>query len=122
MYLAAVKLGRVLFWSALATGILALLFKDQVPLALPLGLALAWGGVVLLAILHVQRTRRRELRCPNCGWTPFALNAWKCRECKFVWDVFGTDGVCPRCDHEHEEAACVRCRRIARRQDWRVGK
>ncbi|HEV3259701.1 MAG TPA: hypothetical protein VG013_22730 [Gemmataceae bacterium] len=120
MYLAAVKLTRILFWAALATGILGLLMPEVVPLWLPLGLAIGCGVLFLYAVAHVQRTRRRERRCPHCGWVPFALNAWKCKGCGLVWDSFATGGVCPRCGHRHEETACPRCRRISPDRQWSV--
>jgi hypothetical protein len=118
MYLAAVKLARVLFWAALVAGILGLLLPKIIPLGLALGLAVACGAAFLYTVLHVQRTRRAGLRCPECGWVPFALRAWKCKGCGFVWDSFATGGVCPRCGHAHEEAACVRCRRISPYERW----
>ena len=121
MYLAAVKLRRNLLWAAFGAGFLALLFSRFVPPELPVGLAIACGLLFIYAILHVRRTKRGDLRCPGCGWVPFALDAWKCKECGFVWDSFQTDGVCPRCDHAHDEAACVRCRRIFPNRQWKYG-
>jgi predicted RNA-binding Zn-ribbon protein involved in translation (DUF1610 family) len=120
MYLAVAKLTRVLFWAALAVGILALLLPDLVPLSLPLGLAVACGALFLWAALHVRNTRRYGWRCPECGWVPFALNAWKCKECGFVWDTFQTGGICPRCGHGHDDTACLRCRRISSNARWEV--
>ncbi len=118
MYLLAVKLTRTLFWAALAAGFLGLLLREQIILWLALGLGCGCVVFFLGAVFHVQRTRRRELRCPLCGWVPFALTAWKCKECRFVWDSFSTAGLCPRCGHQHEETACVRCRRISPNGQW----
>lgn len=118
MYLAAVKLARILFWSALVVGLLGLLLPRLVPLEWAAVLAGACGVLFLYAVLHVQRTRRPGWRCPECGWVPFALAAWKCKACGGVWDTFSTDGVCPRCGHAHEETACVRCRRISPNPRW----
>lgn len=118
MYLTAVKLARILFWAAVAAAILALLIPEVVPVWLPMSLAGALGSLVLYAVLHVRRTRRWGLRCPSCNWVPFGLEAWKCKECGFVWDTFATEGVCPRCEHEHAEAACVRCRQTAPFRRW----
>ena len=120
MYLPLVKLMRGCFWAALAVGLLKFLLP-QIPLAVPLGLAAGAVVCFLLAALHSKQTRRPGLRCPSCGWVPFALNAWKCRTCRFVWDAFATDGVCPNCGHRHDELACVRCRRIAPPRRWAVG-
>lgn len=120
MYLPVVKLMRALFWAALATAVLTLLMPNLVPYPVPLVLAAACVGLFLWAALHIRNTRRHGLRCPWCGWTPFALSAWKCKQCRFVWDSFSSDGVCPRCGHAHEETACVRCRRIARNERWQV--
>jgi hypothetical protein len=119
MYLAAVKLRQIFFWAALAAGFLALLFPQFLPLWVPLGLAVLCGLVFLYTILYVRRTLRYDLRCPACGWVPFDLDAWKCKECGFVWNSFTTDGVCPRCDHRHDETACVRCRRIFPNWKWK---
>ena len=118
MYLAAVKLTRILFWAALSAGFLGFLLPEFVPLWLSLGLAIACGTFFLYAILHVRRTRRYKLRCPACGWIPFALDVWKCKECGLVWDSFSTAGVCPRCNHKHEETVCVRCRRSFPNGQW----
>lgn len=118
MYLVAVKLARVFFLAAVTAGVLVLLLPGLVPLWLALSLAVACIGLFLYAVLHVQRTRRHELRCPACGWVPFALDAWKCKECGMVWDSFSTGGMCPRCHHQHEETACPRCRRIAPNERW----
>jgi predicted RNA-binding Zn-ribbon protein involved in translation (DUF1610 family) len=84
MYLAAVKLRQIFFWAALAAGFLALLFPQFLPLWVPLGLAVLCGLVFLYTILYVRRTLRYDLRCPACGWVPFDLDAWKCKECGFV--------------------------------------
>jgi hypothetical protein len=121
MYLSAVKLLRVLFWAALSTGILTFLFPAWVPTWIPLSLAVSYGVVFAYAALHIHNTCRRHLRCPFCGWIPFALPAWKCKECRFVWDTFETGGVCPSCGHHHAEIACVRCRRISDRDRWVIG-
>ncbi len=120
MFLAAVKLRQSFFYLALISGVLVLLFPKQVPWILPVALAVAWAGLLLYTIFHITSTRRRELQCPQCGWVPFALPAWKCKECRFQWDYFATDGKCPRCGHAHDEAACVRCRRISPNERWRV--
>jgi hypothetical protein len=122
MYLAAVKLRRILFWAALATGLLALAMPEFIPLGLPLGLAVSCGVLFLYATLYVRGNRRPGWRCPECGWVPFALSAWKCKACSFVWDTFSTEGVCPRCGHEHEETACLRCRRISPNGRWEAGR
>jgi hypothetical protein len=118
MYLTLVKLSRGFFWAALVAGFLGLLLPKYVPLWLSLGLAVACGFCVLQAVLHARRTRRHGLRCPNCGWVPFAISAWKCKECRYVWDSFATGGACPRCHHQHQETACVRCRRIFANRQW----
>jgi hypothetical protein len=119
-FLPAVKLKSIFFWAALVTGFLALLLPQAVPLFVPLALAAGWGALFLFTVLHIRNTRRQEYRCPNCGWIPFALPAWKCKSCHSVWDYFSTEGRCPRCEHQHEEAACVRCRRIARNRQWQA--
>lgn len=119
MYLPLVKLLKILFWLALVTGVLALLMPDVVPVWVPLAAGTGCVGLFVYAAIHLRRTRRHGLRCPHCGWVPFALNAWKCKNCKFVWDTFSTDGVCPRCGHKHEETACVRCRKITPNRRWR---
>jgi hypothetical protein len=120
MYLTAIKLARSLFWLALAVGILALLMPKIVPVGVAVGLAAAWGGLFLYGIVHVRLTRRWGLRCPECGWVPFALEVWKCKQCRFVWDTFATEGVCPRCGHRHDEMSCLRCRRISPARRWKV--
>jgi hypothetical protein len=118
VYFTIVKLTRILFWGALAAGLLRLLLPGIIPLELPLGLAVTCGALFVYTALHVRRTRRYGLRCPECGWVPFDLDAWKCRECGLVWDTFDMAGVCPRCNHRHEEAACLRCRRISPFHRW----
>jgi rubredoxin len=120
MYLVVVKLTRICFWAALATGILALLLPNLVPVPLCLGLAVACSVLFLATVHHVRRTRRYEWRCPQCGWVPFALNAWKCKACGLVWDTFRTLGVCPRCGHRHDDTACLRCRRISPNRQWEL--
>src|SRR5262245_45111395 len=95
MYLVTAKLTRVLFWAALATGILGLVMPNIVPLWVALYLAGAWLLLFLYTGLHATRTRRLEWQCPLCGWVPFAVNAWKCKQCGFIWDSFGSGGRCP---------------------------
>jgi hypothetical protein len=119
MYIVAVKLTRAFFWGAIVAGILMLLFPQWVPWWIPAGLAIACAGWFSIAAVHIWMTRRREYRCPICGWVPFGLEVWKCKECGFVWDSFSTAGICPRCRHEHEETACVRCRKISKNDAWR---
>lgn len=75
MYLVAVKLSPILFWAALATGILGLLIPDIVPLWLAVVLAISWGLLYLYTALHVRHSRRFEWHCPRCGWVPFAVAA-----------------------------------------------
>ncbi len=119
MYLSALKLKRILFPAAVIAVVLALLFPAVVPFPLAIALGVLWLGLFVYTVLHIRMTRRADYRCPECGWAPFALHAWKCKECRFVWDAFATDGVCPHCDHEHDELACVRCRRISSKRAWR---
>jgi hypothetical protein len=120
MYLTAVKAARALFWAALVAGILSLLMPEAVPIWLGLGLGIACGLCFFFAVFHVHNTRRHELRCPFCAWVPFAVEAWKCKECGFVWDSFGTGGACPRCGHQHDETACARCRKIFPMERWQA--
>jgi predicted RNA-binding Zn-ribbon protein involved in translation (DUF1610 family) len=120
MYLTIARLSRVLFWGALITGLFGMLAPRVVPLTIPLTLAVACGLMMLGMARYVRRTLRYAYRCPACGWVPFALPAWKCKECGFSWDTFATGGVCPQCGHRHDETACVRCRRISPNRSWRV--
>jgi hypothetical protein len=118
MFLYAAKTTPILLWLTLGTAILHLLFPSSIPLLVPLAVAAAWAGLTLFMIFHIVATRRREWRCPHCGWIPFALKVWKCKQCRFVWDSFATGGVCPRCQHAHEETACFRCRQISPILSW----
>src|SRR5262249_19110166 len=118
MYLTSVKLVRLCFWAALAATFLSLFVPEVVPWWIPAGLGVSWAGLFVYCVLHVKLTRRSEYRCPECGWVPFALNAWKCKRCRFVWDSFRTAGACTSCGHQHDETACLKCRRISPNKKW----
>ena len=119
MYLTAVKFSRVLLWAAVCAGFLAFLWPRVVPLWLAVSLAGGCAVCWFYVFNHLRTTRRHEYRCPVCGWVPFVIRAWKCKQCGQVWDSFETAGACPRCGHEHEETACLRCKRISPNRDWR---
>lgn len=118
MYLTARKFARMLFWATLVAGFLTFLWPQQVPLWVPLSLAVVCGILFLYVTIYPARTRRPEWRCPVCGWTPFAIAAWQCKKCGHVWDTFATEGACPNCGHHHEETACLRCRKISPNRRW----
>ncbi len=120
MYLAAARYARILFWATLVAGFLTFLWPGVVPIWIPLVLGLVCGGLFLYVVMHPRRTYRLGWRCPHCGWVPFAIRAWKCKKCGMVWDSFATDGRCTRCAHQHDETACIRCRRIAPNWRWHV--
>jgi hypothetical protein len=118
MYLMVIRLTRLFFLAALVAALLGLLWPEVVPPWVPLGVGFCCVSLFLLASLHITRSRRHEFRCPLCGWVPFAVNAWKCGRCNFVWDSFATAGRCPRCGFQRQETPCLRCRRTSPNELW----
>ena len=62
-------------------------------------------------------TPRAGVRCPECGWSPDDLSRWEC-ECGFVWNTFDTRALCPACDTQHVDTACLRCNLSSRHRLW----
>ena len=121
MYRNIRRLRRILFWAALASAVLWLIFPETVSIWVPIILAASWLGALFYAVFHVRFTRRDGWRCPQCEWVPYAIAAWKCKGCGLRWDTFSTLGLCPRCGHQHEETACPRCRRVSPNTAWMKG-
>jgi rubrerythrin len=75
-----------------------------------------------------EKTGRRRIRCPLCGWQPDASSRWFCADCDApeyfyggcgtVWNTFETGGRCPGCGHRWRWTSCLRCAGWARHDDW----
>jgi hypothetical protein len=116
------RLRGLFFWLSLIALVLWFGLPHLVPYWVPVALAVCWFLALLYGFSHVAITRRQAWRCPHCSWVPYAIDAWKCKGCGRRLDVFSNLGVCPRCGHQHEETACLRCRRVTPNQRWmRVG-
>ncbi len=94
MLLAAVLLGSL--W----TGILAVFV-----------LLNCWQGLrQALALARVDKLPHRPgFACPACGAAPFAGAFWRCGRCQTQFDIFATNGLCPRCGAGFERTRCPEC-------------
>jgi hypothetical protein len=115
------RLRGFLIPAALLALVLWWLMPETVPWWAPLAIFGLWVAAVLYAVGHVLFTRRSQYRCPHCGWVPYAIEAWKCKGCGRAWDSFAAVGVCTSCGHQHEETACLRCRRVTPKSEWVKG-
>lgn len=118
MYRRIRRLRKLLSLLALAALLLHFAAPERVPLWVGVGLLIAWLAAIGCGIAHVAMTRRTAYCCPYCGWTPYALDAWRCKGCGRRVDVFRQMGICSRCGHQHEEFMCLRCRGVAARNRW----
>lgn len=62
-------------------------------------------------------TRGAKIRCPKCAWRPRATDRWECT-CGFIWNTFDTRGLCPACDYQWHDTACLACGEWSRHEDW----
>ena len=83
----------------------------------------------MLAFVFTRRTpgveqRRfvpdfRKIRCPRCAWQPSAQDRWYCAPgCSCQWNTFATAGVCPQCEKEWAQTACLSCHQWSPHADW----
>ena len=60
-----------------------------------------------------------KIRCPRCAWRPSAHDRWHCAPgCHCQWNTFATAGVCPQCEKEWAETACLTCHQWSPHADW----
>ena len=62
-------------------------------------------------------TRKPKIRCPKCKWEPRKHDRWSCL-CGHIWNTFDTHGVCPGCDAQWRETACLSCHQWSLHDDW----
>lgn len=63
------------------------------------------------------RTGAPKIRCPKCAWQPRAESRWYCY-CGFMWNTFDTRGLCPACDYQWTDTACLQCSEWSPHKDW----
>ncbi|MEO7599044.1 MAG: site-2 protease family protein [Opitutus sp.] len=56
-----------------------------------------------------QLPRHREFSCPACKSSPPVGAFWRCEACGQPFDVFATQGTCPKCSAMKSTAPCVDC-------------
>ena len=64
-----------------------------------------------------------KIRCPKCGWEPSKDSRWYCGTadtCGHCWNTFETRGVCPACNKQWRETACLSCDKWSPHDDWYV--
>ncbi len=59
----------------------------------------------------------RRIRCPRCRWEPRPRDRWYC-DCGMAWNTFDTHGLCPRCQRQWTQTACLACHRWSAHEDW----
>ena len=60
-----------------------------------------------------------RIRCPKCGWQPQKSSTWWCDPgCLQVWNTFETSGICPGCQKEWAQTACLKCGAWSPHEDW----
>ena len=61
----------------------------------------------------------RRIRCPQCKWEPSRGDRWHCDAvCGHIWNTFETRGLCPACNKQWRETACLRCHNWSPHDDW----
>jgi hypothetical protein len=62
-----------------------------------------------------------RIRCPKCEWRPKTEDRWMCFPgCQHHWNTFETAGVCPSCQKQWAETACLRCTIWSPHAEWYV--
>ncbi|HKA05734.1 MAG TPA: site-2 protease family protein [Gemmataceae bacterium] len=69
-------------------------------------------------LARIEASRRPDAACPACGTHPPAMDLWVCSRCRQRFDLFGTEGVCPRCGQRYAESACPQCQRVSPVVSW----
>jgi hypothetical protein len=70
-------------------------------------------------MLQMAKLPRREgLRCPSCRTPPLLGAYWSCDQCQQGFDTFATEGVCPRCGHQHGSTICIDCQETSPSSEW----
>jgi Zn-dependent protease len=81
-----------------------------------------WGGLKQsIALLRLAKLPRHEgLACPWCKTGPPLGNFWTCGQCRTMFDIFETHGVCPYCSAQFGATQCLHCGRLHPMSDWIV--
>jgi len=64
--------------------------------------------------------RHQGFACPSCKTSPPIGNFWGCGRCGSGFDIFRTQGVCPRCGAQYAVAGCLDCGRSSAISEWVV--
>jgi hypothetical protein len=84
--------------------------KQLALLALPLIVSLVKGRTDLDGRLKNLFNRSSGIRCPACSWRPERDSRWLCDPgCFHSWNTFETRGICPGCDKQWADTACLAC-------------
>jgi hypothetical protein len=59
----------------------------------------------------------QRIRCPKCRWVPGRADKWACI-CGHLWNTFETRGLCPECQYQWVDTACLVCHQWSPHDDW----
>jgi len=79
-----------------------------------------WGGLKQsMALLRLARLPHHGgFACPWCKAAPPRGNLWTCGQCRTMFDIFETHGVCPYCSAEFPATPCLHCGRLHPMSEW----
>lgn len=95
----------------------------------------AWIGVICAFILlncwsgmqhafalarFAKLPRHQGFACPSCKTSPPIGNFAGCAQCGSGFDMFRTQGVCPRCGAQYAVTGCLDCGRSSPISEWVV--
>ncbi len=74
-------------------------------------LMMCWQGLrQALALARVDKMPHHPgFACPACGTAPLSGALWQCGRCQTRFDIFASDGLCPKCDARFEAPPCPEC-------------
>ena len=81
-----------------------------------------WSGLQHAFALarFAKLPRHQGFACPSCKTSPPIGNFWVCGNCRTPFDMFQTQGVCPRCAARYASTKCLDCGRANPIEKWAV--
>ncbi|MDM8557307.1 hypothetical protein [Candidatus Parabeggiatoa sp. HSG14] len=66
------------------------------------------------------KKKRKQIRCPLCGWQPDGKPYWMCEKCFAVFDTFKTHAHCPapKCGNSWAYTQCIACHQQSLHEKW----
>lgn len=62
--------------------------------------------------------RHADYKCPSCHESPVAGEFWQCGKCGAAFDTFVTRAVCPNCQTQFAQTACLDCGEVNAFTEW----